>query len=163
MSGTIKCALSNVVGDEAVCSDAACPYWQRGGDDLEGGCAIERLGLHRAGADVAGFLLEIRTRLEGSAAQPERKGAGRSAVGATGGGPPAARKSDGPLPMLGFAGSQRLASATVSSPVRLVNRLRNEPCAKCVIFLRAEGDRGPLRQGFDWTSVQSPCREGLSE
>jgi len=64
MPGTTTCALSSVVGNEATCPESTCAFWQRGGDDLESGCAIERLGLHRAGADVAGFLLEVRRRLE---------------------------------------------------------------------------------------------------
>jgi len=63
------CALTRVVGDEAACPEAACAFWQPGGDDLEGGCAIERLDLDRAGPDVAGFLLEVRGRLESNPTQ----------------------------------------------------------------------------------------------
>jgi hypothetical protein len=68
MTGTRSCALAKAVGDGAPCSEAACAYWQAGGDDLDGGCAIERLDLHHLNVDVAGFLLDVRCRLESSAA-----------------------------------------------------------------------------------------------
>ncbi len=66
MADQTMCALTRVVGEEAACPETACAYWQAGGDDLDGGCAIERLDLHHASVDVAGFLLEVRSRLESS-------------------------------------------------------------------------------------------------
>jgi hypothetical protein len=58
------CALTEIVHDAEPCAGKTCAYWQGGGDDLDSGCAIERLQLHHASVDVAGFLLEIRRRLE---------------------------------------------------------------------------------------------------
>ena len=54
------CALSLLVQAPEPCSQDECAFWQPGGDDLEAGCAIERLELHLHGQDVAGFLLSLR-------------------------------------------------------------------------------------------------------
>jgi len=65
VAGMLKdCSLSTVVEEPERCPEEACAFWQMGGDDLEGGCAIERLGLNRVNVDVSTFLLDARHRLE---------------------------------------------------------------------------------------------------
>ena len=54
------CALTVLVEAPEPCPQDKCAFWQTGGDDLEAGCAIERLQLHLHGPDVAGFLLSFR-------------------------------------------------------------------------------------------------------
>jgi len=61
-----ECALAAVADDPSrECPETICAFWQEGGDDLESGCAVERLGLQHHGADVAEFLLSVRRRIEG--------------------------------------------------------------------------------------------------
>jgi hypothetical protein len=57
---TKVCALSLVAGAPERCPLDACAFWQPDGDDLESGCAVERLELHLLGEDVASFLLAVR-------------------------------------------------------------------------------------------------------
>jgi hypothetical protein len=54
------CSLSTVVDQPQPCPREACAYWQPAIDDIEGGCAIERLELDRHGVDIATFLLSFR-------------------------------------------------------------------------------------------------------
>jgi hypothetical protein len=61
---TRQCSLSVVALEAEPCPTVGCAFWQEGGDDLEPGCAVERLELDLHEADVAGFLLGIRRRLE---------------------------------------------------------------------------------------------------
>jgi hypothetical protein len=58
------CALSLLAQMPEQCPEDRCAFWQRGGADLEEGCAIQRLQLHTYGPDVADFLLDARHRLE---------------------------------------------------------------------------------------------------
>ena len=59
-----QCSLSVVAEMPETCPGVSCAFWQEGGDDLEGGCAVERLELDGRGRDIAEFLLAIRRRLE---------------------------------------------------------------------------------------------------
>lgn len=61
---TKRCSLSVQAGNPEPCRLNTCAFWQDGGDDLVGGCAIERLELDRNGIDVADFLLSLRRRIE---------------------------------------------------------------------------------------------------
>ena len=63
------CSLSQTVGEPERCPGVRCAFWQVGGDDLEGGCAVERLGL-ATNVDVSTFLLDARRRLEEGARSP---------------------------------------------------------------------------------------------
>ena len=55
------CSLERSAGLDGVCPESiACAFWQAGAEDLDAGCAIERLGLHHLGPDVAEFLLGRR-------------------------------------------------------------------------------------------------------
>ena len=63
---TQQCTLSVAAEQPVPCPERECVFWQTGGDDLESGCAIERLQLHQHGPDVAEFLLSLRQRLQTS-------------------------------------------------------------------------------------------------
>ena len=55
------CALERAAGIDGGCPESrTCAFWQEGGDDLDAGCAVERLGLHQLGPDIAEFLLLAR-------------------------------------------------------------------------------------------------------
>jgi hypothetical protein len=55
------CSLERSAGLDGTCPESiACAFWQEGAHDLDGGCAIERLGLDRLGPDIAEFLLSRR-------------------------------------------------------------------------------------------------------
>ncbi len=59
------CALEQAAGLEGWCPESvACAFWQEGAEDLDGGCAVERLGLHQLGPDVAEFMLARRAMEE---------------------------------------------------------------------------------------------------
>jgi hypothetical protein len=58
------CSLSVTVGNDEECPRGWCAFWEKGGAVLEGGCAIERLGIERSDADLAVYLLELRRELE---------------------------------------------------------------------------------------------------
>jgi len=59
-----QCTLSILAETPEPCPQGECAFWQHGGEDIEPGCAVERLQLHTCGIDVADFLLGIRHRLE---------------------------------------------------------------------------------------------------
>ena len=59
-----RCALRLATGVMETCRQQRCSFWEPGGAVVEGGCAIERLGLHIFGPDVARYLLETRERLD---------------------------------------------------------------------------------------------------
>jgi hypothetical protein len=46
------------------CPEERCPFWEPGGAVVDGTCVIERLGVDVRRADLAGYLLETRERLE---------------------------------------------------------------------------------------------------
>jgi hypothetical protein len=64
---TKECTLSALAATAEPCPGDTCAFWQNGGDDLEAGCAVERLGLDRSGIDVVDFLLGVRRQLESRA------------------------------------------------------------------------------------------------
>jgi hypothetical protein len=55
-----QCSLSVSAGMPERCLGTRCVFWQPGGEDLEDGCAVERLELERGDIDVADFLLGLR-------------------------------------------------------------------------------------------------------
>jgi hypothetical protein len=47
-----------------VCPEDRCAFWEAGGAVLEGRCLVERLGIDVRDSELAGYLLEVRERLE---------------------------------------------------------------------------------------------------
>ena len=58
------CSLSVVAGDDAVCPRGWCAFWEHGGAVVEGGCAIERMGIPIDDPQLARYLLDLRHELE---------------------------------------------------------------------------------------------------
>ena len=58
------CSLSVVAGDDEVCPRGWCAFWEHGGAVIEGGCAIDRLGVRIDDPQLARHLLELRRGLE---------------------------------------------------------------------------------------------------
>jgi len=51
-------------GVDEPCPRERCAFWEAGGAVVEGGCVIERLRIDLNRADLAGYLLELRERLD---------------------------------------------------------------------------------------------------
>jgi len=66
------CSLEAAVGKSEACPEDACPFWEPGGAALEGRCAFEQLDV-TADASLAGWLLEIRGRLEEAGSVEEER------------------------------------------------------------------------------------------
>ena len=66
------------------CREQRCAFWEPGGAVVEEGCAIERLGLHIFGHEVAGYLLETRERLDQARDSSEVEAAHRELAPRTG-------------------------------------------------------------------------------
>ena len=69
MSARPRCLLQDALDRIEACPGEACPLWENGGAVVEGGCAIERLGLPtsldlRRRPDLAAWLLGIRNGLD---------------------------------------------------------------------------------------------------
>ena len=64
------CRLHALAGEQQVCPEAACAFWEPGGAVVEGRCAFER---HDFGArpDLVQELLRIRRQLELAAREGE--------------------------------------------------------------------------------------------
>jgi hypothetical protein len=59
------CTLGLVArGTAEPCPRERCAFWEAGGAVLLGGCVIERLGVDLSSAYLAGYLLEVRERLD---------------------------------------------------------------------------------------------------
>ena len=59
------CTLRLVAqGQTELCPREQCAFWEPGGAVAEGACLIERLGVDVRRPDLAGYLLETRSRLE---------------------------------------------------------------------------------------------------
>ena len=58
------CALEQAVGRSAPCPESDCPFWEPGGVVLESRCFIETLGVEATRPDVAGYLLDVRMKIE---------------------------------------------------------------------------------------------------
>lgn len=59
------CALRLAAeGRSEACPGGRCAFWESGGAVLEGNCIVERLGVDLRTPDLAGYLLEVRERLE---------------------------------------------------------------------------------------------------
>ena len=58
------CSLSVVVGNDEACPRGWCAFWEKGGAVVEGGCAIERLGIDFSDPEFARYLLDLRHELE---------------------------------------------------------------------------------------------------
>jgi hypothetical protein len=60
-----RCALRLAAdGRSEICPEERCAFWEPGGAVLGGNCLIQRLGTDVSNADLAGYLLEVRERLE---------------------------------------------------------------------------------------------------
>lgn len=51
-------------GEVEVCPEGLCAFWESGGAVLQGNCLVERLGIDIRDAELAGYLLEARERIE---------------------------------------------------------------------------------------------------
>ena len=59
-----RCTLRLATGVVEFCPQQACAFWEEGGAVVQGGCVIERLGPDVRKPDVAGYLVEVRERLD---------------------------------------------------------------------------------------------------
>lgn len=59
-----RCTLRLATGVVESCPQQRCAFWEDGGAVVEGGCVIERLGPDVRNPDVAGYLVEVRERLD---------------------------------------------------------------------------------------------------
>ncbi len=67
------CRLERTAGREATCTFERCPFWEEGGAVVEGGCALERLGIDLdSSPGFAHWLLEMRRTLEEARTPEER-------------------------------------------------------------------------------------------
>ena len=72
------CSLREAVGEHERCPGATCAFWEAGGAVVEGGCAIERIGVPvRRQRDLARHLLDLRLRVEEARTGAERRDAHR--------------------------------------------------------------------------------------
>lgn len=67
-----RCSLEAAVGKSEACPEDACPLWERGVAALGGRCAFEQLDI-TSDAALAGWLLEIRGRLEAASSVEEER------------------------------------------------------------------------------------------
>ena len=79
-----RCTLRLATGVMETCRPQQCAFWEPGGAVVEGGCVIERLGLHIFGPDVARYLLETRDRLDQARDSSEAEAAHRELARRTG-------------------------------------------------------------------------------
>ena len=79
-----RCTLRLATGVMETCRQQRCAFWEPGGAVVEGGCVIERLGLHILGPDVARYLLETRERLDQARDSSEAEAAHRELARRTG-------------------------------------------------------------------------------
>lgn len=75
-----RCTLRLATGVLEVCRQGRCAFWEEGGAVVEGGCVIERLGPDVRNPDVAGYLLEVRERLDQARDRSEAEAAHREFV-----------------------------------------------------------------------------------
>lgn len=72
------CTLRLVArGQTEPCPGERCAFWEPGGAVVAGGCLIERLAVDVRRPDVAGYLLEMRERLEHARDSSEAEAAHR--------------------------------------------------------------------------------------
>jgi hypothetical protein len=72
-----RCTLRLATGVVEYCRQQRCAFWEEGGAVAEGGCVIERLGLDVRRPDVAGYLVELRERLDQGRDRSEAEAAHR--------------------------------------------------------------------------------------
>lgn len=72
-----RCTLHLATGVVEFCPQQRCAFWEEGGAVVEGGCVIERLGPDVRRPDVAGYLVEVRRRLDQSRDRSEAEAAHR--------------------------------------------------------------------------------------
>jgi hypothetical protein len=72
-----RCTLRLASGVVEFCQQQRCAFWEEGGAVVEGGCVIERLGQDVRKPDVAGYLIEVRERLDQSRDRSETEAAHR--------------------------------------------------------------------------------------
>ena len=79
MDGETKtCHLHHTLGTAEACPGGACAFWEEGGAALPAGCQLERLAVDLDRPDIAGYLLELRERLEAARDREERDAARRA-------------------------------------------------------------------------------------
>ena len=72
-----RCTLRLAMGVMELCPQQRCVFWEEGGAVVQGGCVIERLAPDVRRPDVAGYLVEARTRLEQARDRSETEAAHR--------------------------------------------------------------------------------------
>jgi hypothetical protein len=72
-----RCILRLATGVMELCPQQRCVFWEEGGAVVQGGCAIERLGPDVRRPDVAGYLVEVRERLDKARDRSEAQAAHR--------------------------------------------------------------------------------------
>ena len=72
-----RCTLRLATGVVEFCPQQRCAFWEEGGAVVEGGCVIERLGPDVRKPEVAGYLVEVRKRLDQARDRSEAEAAHR--------------------------------------------------------------------------------------
>jgi hypothetical protein len=72
-----RCILRLATGVMELCPQQRCVFWEEGGAVVQGGCVIERLGPDVRRPDVAGYLVEVRERLDKARDRSEAQAAHR--------------------------------------------------------------------------------------
>jgi hypothetical protein len=72
-----RCILRLATGVMELCPQQRCVFWEEGGAVVQGGCVIERLGPDVRRPDVAGYLVEVRERLDKARDRSEAEAAHR--------------------------------------------------------------------------------------
>jgi hypothetical protein len=70
------CRLQQVASIVEACPEERCPFWEPGGAVVEGRCAFDAVDVSR-NPELAGWLLQIRRRLESARSQEEEMEAHR--------------------------------------------------------------------------------------
>jgi hypothetical protein len=71
------CTLSGVIGNVEECPRGWCAFWENGGAVVEGGCAIERMGIDLTNVELAYYLLDLRRALDGARSEEAARTARR--------------------------------------------------------------------------------------
>lgn len=72
-----RCTLRLASGVVEYCPQQRCAFWEEGGAVVEGGCVIERLGPDVRKPEVAGYLVDVRERLDRARDRSEAEAAHR--------------------------------------------------------------------------------------
>lgn len=63
--------MSVAFGRAEECTGAWCPFWERGGAVIPGGCGLERLAFDVSDRALAAHLLDLRRTLEQARSEEE--------------------------------------------------------------------------------------------